>query len=151
MISDVVEPSQEIVETPPVVKVAISTVDESQIDKDKAIKFTGKVKPKKTATADNEADRVHSVTFYIKRKNVKFYMEGLKEVAKSVYGVTPPTGKVSRYIRSLVNKDFTARGLLTAEGTPDQEALNNLKKANKVPDQDAVAAKSETDASSTLS
>lgn len=110
------------------VEIAVSTVDENRIDRRRAIKF-GDIKPKRTAMAENEADRVHSVTFYIKRKNVKFYMESLKEVAKSIYGATPK-GKVSQYMRSLVNKDFVARGLLTADGEPDHEALENLKKAN---------------------
>lgn len=143
MISDVVEPPQEVTETVDVVSppppepstttkepvLAVSTVDEKQVDKSKAMQFTKVKKPrKKRATAEKEEDRVHSITFYINRKNVKFFTEAFKEICKSIFGTH--IGKISRYIRSLIEKDFRARGLLTADGQPDYEGLENLKNAN---------------------
>jgi hypothetical protein len=82
-----------------------------------------------SGTVTTEA-RVHSVTFYIHKKKVRFYSEALKEISKSIYGSTSATGKVSKYIRSLLDKDLKSRGLLTPEGEPIAAALDNLKSNN---------------------
>lgn len=78
----------------------------------------------------SETPRIHSVTFYIKKQKVKFYSEALKEISKNIYGTNTPRGKVSQYIRSLLDKDLKARGLITAEGEPIPAALENLKRNN---------------------
>ena len=74
--------------------------------------------------------KIHSITFYVPKKKNKFVSEALKEVSKSDYGNTSTTGKVSKYLRSLLKKDFIARGLYDVDGEPIPEALENLKKNN---------------------
>jgi len=72
-------------------------------------------------------DRIHSITFYIPKKKVPFYSESLKTLAKLDHGSETSTGKVSKYLRSLIDRDFKARGLLNDSGEPRPEALEHLK------------------------
>jgi hypothetical protein len=86
---------------------------------------------KKAVTESKKAkvkdDRIHSITFYIPKKKVPFYSESLKTLAKLDHGSETSTGKVSKYLRSLIDRDFKARGLLNDSGEPRPEALENLK------------------------
>ena len=116
MASDtVVDSSQEFVDVPV----------EGQMAKGTTKQVIAKKKRGKKATDEKTVNKVHSVTYYVRRKDVQVDLEMLKEVARSL-GIS-----VSKYIRSLQYKDWTARGLRTVEGNPDLEALENLKKANR--------------------
>lgn len=75
--------------------------------------------------AKSKNGRLHSITFYIPKKIVPFYSESLKTLAK--LETENSAGKVSRYLRSLIDKDFKARGLLNDSGEPKPEALEDLK------------------------
>jgi len=110
------------------VVIPVRTVSETEIDKTKAIKFS-----KTTKKIIEDDQRIHSLTFYIKKKRQPFYSDAIKEIAKSIFGTDTPTGKASRYLRSLIDTDFKSRGLLTADGEPDLEALDNLRAANAKP------------------
>jgi len=72
-------------------------------------------------------DKIHSITFYIPKSKVPFYSESLKVLAKLTHGSDTSTGKVSKYLRSLIDQDFKERGLLGVTGEPNPEALEDLK------------------------
>lgn len=75
------------------------------------------------------AGKLHSITFYMPKDKNKFMTDALKERAKSEYGFSP-TGKVSKLIRSLIEKDLKSCGLLFPDGECNVAALENLKKNN---------------------
>ena len=88
------------------------------------------IKPLELAKDESTlAGKLHSITFYMPKNKNKFFSDALKEVSRSIYGFTP-TGKVSKYLRSLIKKDLIARGLCDKDGKPKPAALANLKKNN---------------------
>ena len=80
-----------------------------------------------TKKAKSKDGRIHSITFYIPKTKVPFYSESLKTLAKLDHGAENSAGKVSKYLRSLIDKDFKARGLLNDSGEPKMEVLEDLK------------------------
>lgn len=82
---------------------------------------------KKKAIKAGTLRSLHSITFYIPNKRIEFFTEALKEVSKRLYSNSNKR-TVSKYIRELIVEDFKKRGLLDENDTPNQKALDELKK-----------------------
>lgn len=102
--------------------VAMSTVATDVSNPNVSVASTAKPKAPKASEG-----KVHSITFYIPRKKISFYSETLKTLANINHGTETATGKVSQYIRALIDRDFKDRGLINERGEPKLEVLEDLK------------------------
>jgi len=84
-------------------------------------------KSKLVKKAKLKDDRTHSITFYVPKNKVPFYSESLKTLARLTQGSETTSGKVSEYLRGLIDKDFQARGLMDDGGEPKLKALEAMK------------------------
>lgn len=86
-------------------------------------------KDKKEKDMSLKTDKKTTTIYLPKDKNREFFIEAMEARAKEVMKPRGSQGVISPYIIGLVKKDLKKKGLYDAQGKPQSEKLEQLKKA----------------------